>query len=77
MNQNPIYEKGYRNVLCPDYRTCLDYAAKSYWDYWSCLDCRLKERENLKKDVSLSQGADDTYYSLSPSIYQKGRKCSF
>jgi hypothetical protein len=66
MNQNPTYEKGYRNVLCP-----------SYWDYWSCLDCRLKERENLKKDVSLSQWGDDTYYSLSPSIYQKVRKYSF
>lgn len=77
MNQNPTYEKGYRNVLCPDYRACLDFAAKSYWDYWSCLDCRLKERENLKKDVSLSQWGDDTYYSLSPSIYQKVRKYSF
>ncbi len=76
MNQNPIHEKGYRNVLCPDYRTCLDYAAKSNWQYWSCLDCWLKEKQNLVKDVCLSQGVDDAYYSLSPSLYQKVKEYS-
>ena len=76
MNQNPIHEKGYRNVLCPDYRSCLDYAAKSYWQYWSCLDCRLKEKQNLVIDVCLSQGVDDAYYSLSPVLYQKIKEYS-
>lgn len=76
MNQNPIHEKGYRNVLCPDYRSCLDYAAKSYWQYWSCLDCRLKEKQNLVIDVCLSQGVDDAYYSLSPVLYQKVKEYS-
>ena len=76
MNQNPIHEKGYRNFLCPDYRACLDYAAKNFWQCWSCLECRLKETQNLVKDVSLSQGDDDACYSLSPSLYQKVKNFS-
>jgi len=63
MNQNPIHGKGYRNVLCPDYR--------------ACLDCRLKEKQNLVIEVCLSQGVDDVYYSRSPSLYQTVKKCFY
>ena len=41
---NPKHEKGDRNVFCPHYGDCLDYAIEVSWQYWNCGDCR--ERAN-------------------------------
>ena len=30
-DKNPVRKKGYRNFLCPYYRSCLDHASKHYW----------------------------------------------
>jgi len=41
MNQkaNPIHESGERNILCPFYNDCLDYAVNGSWQAWNCSQC--------------------------------------
>jgi hypothetical protein len=70
MNQNPILTKGYRNVFCPYYSNCLNYAAKNHWGYWACIDCQHKSKYILK-DVQLPPDSAYPYYSLSPSLYEE------
>jgi len=38
MNQkaNPIHESGERNILCPFYNDCLDYAVNGSWQACNC-----------------------------------------
>lgn len=70
-DKNPVHSKGYRNVFCPYYRTCLDIASERYWEYWSCLDCRHKQEHKSATEVLLSRACADLYYPLSPSFYRK------
>jgi hypothetical protein len=41
---NPVHQKGDRNIYCPHYGDCLDYAIEVSWEYWNCGDCH--ERGN-------------------------------
>jgi hypothetical protein len=75
-DQNPVHNKGYRNVFCPHYRSCLDYASKHYWECWTCLHCGHKQEEELPRDVMLSPNAADPYHSVSPSLCRKKRNNS-
>ena len=75
-NRKPIYTKGFRNVLCPYYRVCLDHAAKNHWEYWTCLNCKHKSIEILLTDILVSSANSDLDYSLSPAIYKKKRNFS-
>ena len=52
-NQNPVHTEGDRNVFCPYYSNCLDYAVELHWQYWACLDCQHKQKEKLVTDVLL------------------------
>ena len=36
---NPIHESGERNILCPFYNDCLDYAVNGSWQAWNCSQC--------------------------------------
>ena len=39
--ENPLLGitcKGYRNVLCPYYKSCLDYTSKHYWEFWTMFE---------------------------------------
>ena len=72
-NSNPIEVKGERNVFCPHYRDCLNYASKNYWECWACQDCPHNNETEAAADVMLSPGNADLYYSLSPTLYQKVR----
>ena len=71
MDQNPVHTKGNRNVFCPFYKDCLNHAAKHYWGYWACLECRHKQKYNLVTEVLLSQRDDYPYYSISTSLNKK------
>ena len=35
----PIHRLGDRNIFCPYYRNCLDYAVKCSWTSWDCSQC--------------------------------------
>lgn len=75
-NQNPVHMNGSRNVFCPYYSDCLNHAAKRHWEYWACFECQYQQEQNFNADVRLFSVNDTTYYSLSPSFYQKGKNCS-
>jgi hypothetical protein len=38
-NPNPVRRMGDRNVLCPDYNSCLDFAANQKWRTFCCDRC--------------------------------------
>lgn len=67
-NRKPVYAKGYRNVLCPLYRDCLNDASKRYWEYWTCLSCRYKKVKESVADEFVCPTSADPYYSISPSV---------
>ena len=71
-DKNPIQAKGYRNVFCPFYRNCLDYASKRHWEYLTCSHCTYKYvQESIANESVSSEANSDTYYSISPSIGDK------
>ena len=39
LSPKPIHRSGEKNIFCPFYTTCLDQAAKYYWQYWDCSEC--------------------------------------
>lgn len=45
MLTNPVHRPGTKNVLCPHYEHCLDYAVQRYWRYWDCSECAYKESQ--------------------------------
>lgn len=75
-NQNPVYTKGDRNVLCPYYRNCLDYAVELQWEYWACLDCQHKEDETFLIDVLHFPVDIDPYYSFPMSSHKRAANFS-
>jgi len=66
---NPIRKRGERNVYCPFYNDCLDYAIKHFWQFWNCSQCPNKEIQAI---AQLEYGANDTnpYYDLFPAIFR-------
>ena len=75
-NQNPVYTKGDRNVFCPYYRNCLDYAVELQWEYWACSDCQHTQKEILVTDVLLLPVDTDPYYSFPRSFHKKAANIS-
>lgn len=70
-NKSPLHSLGYRNVFCPYYGDCLDQAAKHHWQYWSCLECEYKHKQEPVTGSLLSAEGDYPYYSISTSLYKK------
>jgi hypothetical protein len=64
----PTNRSGGKNIFCPYYHSCLDYAAKRNWNSWHCSNCDYK---STKKPIRLSEFIADNalpYYSLSPEL---------
>lgn len=40
--REPRRRRGHKNIYCPFYDVCLDYAAKRHWHYWDCSECSHK-----------------------------------
>ena len=68
---NPCHKKGERNIFCPHYCNCLDFAIKKSWDFWACLDCRFKENRQYMEDFPYTNGDAVLYHSLPPEIFLK------
>jgi len=64
MNQkaNPIHESGERNILCPFYNDCLDYAVNGSWQAWNCSQCPHKLIKQSIADYVLYN--TDLFYDL-------------
>jgi hypothetical protein len=67
---NPIYQRGERNIYCPFYNDCLDYAVNHFWRHWSCSQCPYR---NIKSINEFEYGANGERieYELSPDIIRK------
>ncbi|MGD9082537.1 MAG: hypothetical protein PVJ50_06795 [Desulfobacterales bacterium] len=70
-NENPVHTKGDKNVFCPYYGNCLDYAVELQWQYWTCLHCQHKQKETFVEDALLLAKDPDPHYSFSPHFYKK------
>lgn len=57
---NPIPESGERNIFCPIYNDCLDYAVSSSWKTWNCSQCPYKLLEQSISEYVLDS-ADSVY----------------
>jgi hypothetical protein len=61
---NPIPAKGERNIYCPYYDNCLDYAVQDWWDSWNCSQCPYRLiKQSINKDT-YKRGEDDLDYDL-------------
>ena len=68
---NPVYKKGNRNVLCPYYIDCLDYAIEKSWAYWGCADCQHRLTQEAGAEARLMVGDSIAYYDLPSEIYRE------
>ncbi|MFW6147101.1 MAG: hypothetical protein ACOC6B_01770 [Thermodesulfobacteriota bacterium] len=61
---NPLPATGVRNIHCPHYENCLDYAVQERWDAWNCAQCPYRF---LQQPVDVSDydvGGDGLDYDL-------------
>lgn len=56
--RRPIHRAGVRNIGCPVYTSCLDHAAKHYWQYWDCSECAYKMAYKPIRLDPVSRGFD-------------------
>lgn len=68
---SPSHKKGERNIFCPYYCTCLDYAISKSWDYWACFECRFKEKRQYGEEYPYTNSDQILYHSLPPEIFMK------
>jgi hypothetical protein len=68
---NPVHKKGNRNVLCPYYIDCLDYAIEKSWAYWGCADCQHRLTQGAGAEIQLTVGDSIAYYDLPLEIYRE------
>jgi len=70
-NENPVRTRGHKNVFCPYYGNCLDYAVELHWEYWTCLHCQHNQNETFVEDALLLARDTDPYYSFSSYFHKK------
>ena len=58
---NPTHKNGDRNVFCPHYGDCLDYAIQKTWEYWECSDCQHRLTVEARPEIQ-SKGDDIIEY---------------
>jgi len=63
---NPIPESGERNIYCPIYNDCLDYAVSSSWLTWNCSQCPYKLTKQSISEYVLD--GTDSFYDLPLSV---------
>ncbi|MBU0987965.1 MAG: hypothetical protein KKH68_12010 [Proteobacteria bacterium] len=73
-HSNPLHKQGEKNVFCPYYRKCLDYACEKSWEYFSCRDCTHRRTSEAVTVALFSPQNYDPYYALSPSLFIKNRE---
>ena len=72
MNQkpNPLNRLGRKNIHCPQYGDCLDYAADRYWDYWDCAECSHKATRQPFTDIECTTEEIDVFFHLPARVYR-------
>ena len=67
---NPICKKGERNIHCPFYNDCLDYAVKHSWQSWNCFQCPHKVMQSTT-EWEYEVNDTDPYYDLPPNVARR------
>jgi hypothetical protein len=65
---NPICERGERNIFCPLYNGCPDYAVKASWESWNCSQCKYKAIKHSITGCEYELNEPDPCYDI-PSIF--------
>lgn len=68
---NPVRERGNRNVHCPYYGDCLDYAIENSWAYWGCGHCQYRSSQAARPEIRLTAADSVVYYDLPLEIYRE------
>ena len=68
---NPTYKKGERNIFCPHYCKCLDFAIYKSWEFWACFDCSQKTNQQPINEYPCTRNDSVLYHSLPQEIYAK------
>jgi len=68
---NPSPKRGERNIFCPHYCNCLDFAINKAWDSWACLECRFQDNRQYMEEFPFTNNDTVLYYSLPHDIYMK------
>ena len=61
---NPVHKRTDRNVFCPHYGECLDYAIKKSWEFWGCCDCREKFNQAAGPEFRFTVSDGTEYFHL-------------
>ena len=65
---NPVNNPGKRNVLCGQYRECLDYAVKKAWEYWHCAECPHRFNKESSPEMNCSSKDSVPHYDVSVKV---------
>lgn len=68
-NTNPVHRWGEKNINCPFYESCLDYAADRFWEYWDCRDCAYKFNHKAPSDIEFTI-EEFTSHSIPNSVFR-------
>ncbi len=58
---NPVHNAGPRNLYCPYYEDCLDYAAAWRWRAWTCSECVHKYRKKPLSEAPVVKDPNPRY----------------
>ena len=58
---HPVCQSGSKNVFCPYYERCLDYAAERNWGYWNCSVCPHRLRQIRPEGIPNTNDAEIGY----------------
>ena len=65
----PICGPGSRNVHCPHYGACLDYAVKHVSEYWNCRNCPHKLKQESMTETECALDGSVLHYRLPSNMY--------
>ena len=67
---NPVHQKGDRNIYCPHYGACLDYAIEVAWQYWNCSDCNERKNHAARPDFRFRSGDTIDYFDVTLELHK-------
>ena len=68
---NPVSKKGDRNVFCPHYGDCLDYAIEKAWENWGCCDCQERLNQAARPEFRFTVNDSIDCFDLPMEIYKE------
>ncbi len=72
---NPIAGQGERNICCPYYSKCLDYAIKLFWKFWNCTECPNRFTQSINEYEYTPTNTDFCYelpHQINQGIWKHG-----